>query len=102
MEARADLPARHRLVLAVAGLLLTLRHPALIARFAMKLGYLPNPAAPTRYSKLMFWRKIVDRNPRFVTLTDQLAANAILQSPTSSHGCGGLKTRPISDAVIAA
>ncbi|TPI62141.1 hypothetical protein FJ420_24420 [Mesorhizobium sp. B3-1-3] len=42
----------------------------------MKLGYRPNPAAPTRYNELTLWRKIVDRNPRFVTPTDKLAAKA--------------------------
>ncbi|BCG95058.1 hypothetical protein [Mesorhizobium sp. 131-2-1] len=66
--------ARHRLVLAAARLLLTLRHPALVARFVKKLGYLPNPAAPRSYHELMLWRKIIDRNPLFVTLTDKLAA----------------------------
>lgn len=66
--------ARHRLVLAAARLLLTLRYPALVARFVKKLGYLPNPAAPRRYHELMLWRKIIDRNPLFVTLTDKLAA----------------------------
>ncbi|RWX61957.1 hypothetical protein EN780_28030 [Mesorhizobium sp. M4B.F.Ca.ET.089.01.1.1] len=74
MLANARLPVMHRLVLAVARLLLTLRHPALIVRFAMKLGYLPNPAAPGTYHELMLWRKTVDRNPLFVTLTDKLAA----------------------------
>ncbi|MDX8540249.1 ATP-grasp fold amidoligase family protein [Mesorhizobium abyssinicae] len=64
----------HRLVLAVARLLLTLRHPALIVRFVTKLGYLPNPAAPRTYHELMLWRKTVDRNHLFVTLTDKLAA----------------------------
>ncbi|MBZ9821664.1 hypothetical protein [Mesorhizobium sp. CA4] len=33
-----------------ARVVLTLRHPALVTRFALKLGHLPNPAAPTRYS----------------------------------------------------
>ncbi|QKD17880.1 ATP-grasp fold amidoligase family protein [Mesorhizobium sp. NZP2077] len=42
----------------------------------MKLGYLPNPAAPVRYHELLLWRKILDRNPLFVTLTDKLAAKA--------------------------
>lgn len=76
----ADLPARHRLVLMVARTVLTLRHPALVARFAMRLGYLPNPAAPSRYNELMLWRKIVDRNPLFVTLTDKLAAKAYIHA----------------------
>lgn len=46
MGACADLSARHRLLLAVARAVVTLRHPALVAPFAMKLGYWPNPAAP--------------------------------------------------------
>ncbi|RTM05321.1 MAG: hypothetical protein EKK31_15735 [Hyphomicrobiales bacterium] len=76
----ADLPARHRWVLMAARIVLTLRHPALVTRFAMRLGYLPNPAAPSRYNELMLWRKIVDRNPLFVTLTDKLAAKAYIRA----------------------
>ncbi len=73
---KANIATRHRLVLAVARLLLTLRHPALVTRFVWKLRYLPNPAAPESYHELVLWRKIFDRNPLFVTLTDKLAAKA--------------------------
>lgn len=44
------------------------------------MGYLPNPAAPTRYNELMLWRKIVDHNPLFVTLTDKLASKAYIRA----------------------
>jgi len=77
---KANIPARHRLVLALTRLLLTLRHPALVVRFVIKLGYLPNPAAPESYHELVLWRKILDRNPLFVTLTDKLAAKAHISS----------------------
>ncbi|WP_217570339.1 ATP-grasp fold amidoligase family protein [Mesorhizobium sp. GbtcB19] len=80
MGINADLPARHRLVLMAARILLTLRHPLLIARFASRLGYLPNPAVPTRYNELMLWRKIIDHNPLFVTLTDKLTAKAYIRA----------------------
>lgn len=80
MGTSTDLPARHRLVLMVARIVLTLRHPVLMARSVARLGYLPNPAAPTRYNELMLWRKIVDRNPLFVTLTDKLAAKAYIRA----------------------
>ncbi|TPN80864.1 hypothetical protein FJ987_16850 [Mesorhizobium sp. CU2] len=80
MGTSVDLPTRHRLVLTAARIALTLRHPLLIARFARRMGYLPNPAAPTRYNELMLWRKIVDRNPLFVTLTDKLAAKAHIRA----------------------
>ncbi|TGV55230.1 hypothetical protein EN784_32770 [bacterium M00.F.Ca.ET.141.01.1.1] len=76
MTAKADLSRTDRIVLSVARLWLTLRHPVLVVRFVMKLGYLPNPAAPVRYNELLLWRKILDRNPLFVTLTDKLAAKA--------------------------
>lgn len=80
MGIRANLPARHRWVLMAARIVLTLRHPALVARFAIRLGYLPNPAAPSRYNELMLWRKIIDRNPLFVTLTDKLAAKSYIRA----------------------
>lgn len=76
MTAKADISRTDRIVLSVARLWLTLRHPALVVRYFMKLGYLPNPAAPVRYHELLLWRKILDRNPLFVTLTDKLAAKA--------------------------
>jgi hypothetical protein len=72
----ANVSRTNRLVLSVARLWLTLRHPALVVRFVVKMGYLPNPAAPARYHELLLWRKILDRNPLFVTLTDKLAAKA--------------------------
>ncbi|RVD70555.1 hypothetical protein EN751_20120, partial [Mesorhizobium sp. M4A.F.Ca.ET.029.04.2.1] len=74
MRPAADFPAGHRLVLAVARLLITLRHPMLVARFARKMGYWPNPAAPERYNECMLWRRLIDHNPLFVTLSDKLAA----------------------------
>ncbi|WP_137929897.1 ATP-grasp fold amidoligase family protein [Mesorhizobium comanense] len=80
MTAKADLSRTNRIVLSAARLWLTLRHPVLIVRFFMKLGYLPNPAAPTRYHELLLWRKILDRNPLFVTLTDKLAAKAYIHA----------------------
>ncbi|WP_296745270.1 ATP-grasp fold amidoligase family protein [Mesorhizobium sp.] len=75
-----DLAARHRFVLAVARLVLTLRHIRLVARFVKKTGYLPNPAAPRRYHEMMLWRKIIDRNPLFVTFSDKLAAKAYIRA----------------------
>lgn len=80
MTAKADLSRTDRIILSVARLWLTIRHPVLVSRFFMKLGYLPNPAAPVRYHELLLWRKILDRNPLFVTLTDKLAAKAYIHA----------------------
>ncbi|TPK74653.1 hypothetical protein FJ930_06455 [Mesorhizobium sp. B2-4-15] len=79
MTTAANISWKNRLVLSVARLWLTVRHPGLVARFATKLGYLPNPAAPERYHELLLWRKILDRNPLFVTLTDKLAAKVYIR-----------------------
>jgi hypothetical protein len=80
MTAKADVSRTSRIVLMVARLWLTLSHPALVVRFFMKLGYLPNPAAPVRYHELLLWRKLLDHNPLFVTLTDKLAAKAHIRN----------------------
>ncbi|WP_217571369.1 ATP-grasp fold amidoligase family protein [Mesorhizobium sp. GbtcB19] len=74
MTAKAGIAVRQRAILALARVFLTARHPLLVKRFFRRLGYLPNPAAPTRYHERMLWRKIVDHNPLFVTLSDKLAA----------------------------
>jgi len=80
MTAKADVSWTSRIVLSIARLWLTLRHPALIARFVRRMGYLPNPAAPGSYNERLLWRKIVDHNPLFVTLTDKLAAKAYIHN----------------------
>lgn len=80
MKANAELSPRHRIVLAVARLVITLRHPLLVARFARKLRYLPNPAAPQRYNECMLWRRLVDHNPLFITLSDKLASKDYIRS----------------------
>lgn len=46
----------------------------MMGRFFRKLGYWPNPAVPVTYGEKILWRKLVDRNPFFVTCTDKLAA----------------------------
>lgn len=79
MTAKADISWTNRAILAVARIWFTVRYPALIGRFVRRLGYLPNPAAPETYHERMLWRKIIDHNPLFVTLTDKLAAKAHIQ-----------------------
>jgi hypothetical protein len=74
MTAKAELSSASRFILALARAWLTVRHPALVLRFVRRLGYLPNPAVPEGYHERLLWRKLVDRNPLFVTLTDKLAA----------------------------
>jgi len=70
------LALHHRLVLLAARLLLTLRHRRLVRDFRRVHGYLPDPARPRSYVEKILWRKLFDRNPRFVTFTDKLAAKA--------------------------
>lgn len=80
MRSAVDIPALHRFVLAMARLLITLRHPILVGRFARKMGYFPNPAAPVRYNECMLWRRLIDHNPLFVTLSDKLAAKDYIRT----------------------
>ncbi|ANN59707.1 hypothetical protein A9K72_08680 [Mesorhizobium loti] len=47
-DGQADISWTDSIVLPVARLQLTLRQPALVTRFFLKLSYLPNPAASVR------------------------------------------------------
>ena len=51
-----------------------LTHPELARRFALGIGRQPAIALPRDYYDLIQWRKVLDRNPLFVTLSDKLAA----------------------------
>ncbi len=46
--------------------------------FRREVGYYPNVALPRRYNEKMFWRKIFDHNPLFVTFSDKLATKDLL------------------------
>lgn len=50
-----------------------LRHPTLHRRFLRRMGRFPDTALPRRHADRVFWRKLFDRDPRFVTLSDNLA-----------------------------
>lgn len=76
------LPIRHRLVLWVARLWLTVAQRRGVRRFRHAHGYLPDPACPRSYVEKILWRKIFDRNPRFVTFTDKLACKAYIAERT--------------------
>jgi hypothetical protein len=63
-----------RVVLALARLYLLAAHPVMTFDFVRTLRRWPDPAWPRGYVDRMFWRKTVDRNPRFAVLCDKLAA----------------------------
>ena len=69
-----------------ARLYLFAAHPVLIYRFFRNLNYWPDPAVPRRYNEKLLWRKLVDRNPLFVELTDKLAAKRIARARCPSLG----------------
>ena len=57
-----------------------LRHSRQVRKFMKRVGYKPNVAAPRKYHELMFWRKIFDRNPLFITFCDKLATKEYIAS----------------------
>jgi hypothetical protein len=69
-----SLGTMQKAVLVFARLYLMAAHPIIMHRFHRHLGYWPNPALPQRYHEKILWRKIVDRNPVFVHLSNKLAA----------------------------
>jgi hypothetical protein len=44
------------------------------------IGVLPNVALPSSYHEKMFWRRVFDRNPAFVTFCDKLASKEVFAS----------------------
>lgn len=68
------------LVLAVANILIYLRHPYFCMRFRKRVGLFPNPANPRSYTDYVFWRKMFDRNPAFVVFCDKLACKQYIKS----------------------
>ncbi len=63
-----------RLILALANVLLWLRYAYHHADFSWRKRRLAQFAAPRRLCELVQWRKLIDHDPRFVTLTDKLGA----------------------------
>lgn len=50
----------------------------MVRRFRHAHRRLPDPAWPRTYVEKILWRKIFDRDPRFVTFTDKLASKAYI------------------------
>jgi hypothetical protein len=67
-------------VLWAARAFLASRHPFLVWRFVKKHRYYPDLALPRRYHEKMLWRKIHDRNPLFIVLTDKILAKEWVRS----------------------
>jgi hypothetical protein len=72
-----SLAKRQKALLFFAHVYLLAAHPILTFQFVRYLKFLPNPGLPRRYHEKALWRKIVDRNPTFVHLSDKLAAKQI-------------------------
>jgi len=51
-----------------------------VRAFRREIGCYPHIAMPVTYHDKMFWRRIVDRNPAFVTYCNKLAAKQIFSS----------------------
>ena len=50
-----------------------------VEHFRRFVGYFPNIAVPRKYHEKMFWRKVFDRNPLFVTFCDKLATKEYIR-----------------------
>ena len=53
--------------------------PRMVVAFRRGVGYWPRLATPRTYREKIQWRKIFDRNPRFVELQDKLAARRLVR-----------------------
>ena len=70
----SDLSGVDPLVFAAVNVWAYLRHPRLALTSVRRLRRLVDFARPATYGELIQWRKLFDRNPRFATCVDKLAA----------------------------
>lgn len=73
-----------RLLFIAVDVALIVRHPRefwrLFRRNTLRGGAFPSIAAPQVANSKYVWRKLIDHDPRFVTLTDKLAAKAFIRA----------------------
>lgn len=69
-------PLRDRAIFFLANAWFYLTRPFFVLRFRRRLGAWPDLARPRRVNELVQWRKLLDRNPAFVTFADKLATKA--------------------------
>lgn len=70
----------HTSLFTAINLFLFARYPRLVRKFKKRIGYYPNIAAPEKFHEMIFWRKIFDRNPLFITFCDKLAAKVFIKT----------------------
>lgn len=68
------------LVSGALNLVIYLRYIRAAHSFYKELGYLPNVALPGTYNEKMFWRRVFDRDPRFVTYCDKLETKELFRA----------------------
>ena len=70
----------HQTLFNAINLFIFARYPSLVKKFRKRIGYFPNIAAPEKFHEMIFWRKIFDRNPLFITFCDKLATKAFIKA----------------------
>ncbi len=66
-----------RLVILAANVWIYLAYPRVVATYIRKTRRFPNPANPASLNDKYFWRKVFDRNPEFVALSDTLESKRV-------------------------
>lgn len=97
---------KHRTTLWLAALCIAVLHPVMLVRHRQKLGSWPNTGWPRSFTEKLMWRKLFDRNPSFVTVTDKLTARSYVAErapglPQARLLWVGDSARDIPDAVMA-
>lgn len=62
----------------VLDVLFLILHPWLFVQYLVELKSFPRVAIPRSINEKYFWRKIVDRNPAFVPLSDKIATKSYM------------------------
>jgi hypothetical protein len=63
---------KERTILWLATVSIAVLHPVMMVRHRRKIGHWPDAGRPSTLTEKLMWRKLFDRNPVFVTVTDKL------------------------------
>ncbi len=76
LEREASTPLGDRAIFFLTNAWFYLTRPFFVTRFRRRVGTWPDIARPRGVNELVQWRKLIDRNPAFVTFADKLATKA--------------------------
>lgn len=72
-----------RLIIIITGIWAYIWYFRIVCMYRGRVGAWPNPAFPTKLDEKFLWRKIFDRNPEFISVSDKLESQLVARRKCS-------------------